>query len=75
MFVNAVKMALVYLSFDELPKEERPPREIWDQGDKLDDWFKAVEKRREEKYGKDGDSPGEIEDPVQNQASDLLISG
>lgn len=65
---EAVQMALTFLSFRELPKEEQPPRAIWFSQRQLEEHFKAVEKMREEKYGgKDGDGPGPIDDPVQNE--------
>jgi hypothetical protein len=61
---NAIRDALGYLGFDELPTDERPPRSIWDSGKELRRWFKAVEVRREEKFGlKSGDK--QIEGPVE----------
>jgi len=29
-------------SFMELPKEKRPPKSIWNEPDKLEDWFDRV---------------------------------
>jgi len=29
-------------SFMELPKEKRPPKDMWDQPEELDDWFDRV---------------------------------
>lgn len=52
---NAILAALNFLSFNELPKEERPPRWMWQDGEKLDEWFKEVERLREAKYGGGGD--------------------
>lgn len=64
---DGIMLGLQFLSFGELPKDEKPPRAIWFDGEKLKAHFEAVEKRRDEKYGgKDGDSK-EIEDPVENQ--------
>lgn len=70
---EAIRTALLVLSFDELPEDERPARRIWDDGEKLNEWFKDVRRRRDEKYGKD--SPGPIEDPVENEAAKALIGG
>jgi len=33
-------------SFMELPKEKRPPKTIWDDSEKLDDWFDRVFDRK-----------------------------
>lgn len=73
-FFEALRTAILILSFDELPRDERPPRRIWLSGEKLTGWFEDVERKRDEKYGgKDG--PGPIEDPVDNEAARSLISG
>jgi hypothetical protein len=52
---HAILAALNYLSFNELPKDERPPKWMWLDGDKLDEWFKEVERLREAKYNGGGD--------------------
>lgn len=68
---NAIRDAIGFLGFDELPKDERPPRSIWDSGKELRRWFKAVEARREEKYGlKSGDR---IEGPVEENDVHALL--
>ena len=71
---DAIRMGALFLGWDELPKDERPPRSIWLDGEKLEDWFNMVNKRRDEKYGGKGGS-GQIEDPVQNEAAKGLIVG
>lgn len=73
LWLDAVRFALVVLSFDELPSDERPPRRIWRDGERLKEWFDAVNKRREEKYGGDGGGSREIEDPVDNHAAHSLV--
>lgn len=65
---SAVRNALVVLSFDELPADERPPRRIWNDGEQLKEWFDEINRRREEKPG------AEIEDPVDNQAASSLLA-
>lgn len=58
-------MGLGFLSFDELPREERPPRSIWMEGPELRKWFKAVEERREEKFGLRDKGEESYDGPVQ----------
>lgn len=65
----------MYLAWEELPKDERPPKRIWLDGEDLQGWFKEVERRREEKYGKDSSGSSEIEDPVENDAARSLVVG
>jgi hypothetical protein len=73
---DALVIGLGFVSFDELPKDERPPKSIWLDGKERKRWFKAVEQIRKEKYG--GGSDGDIRDkpidgPVShNAAMDLL---
>ncbi len=50
MLVQAVNHALMVLSwFENLPKDDVPPRNLWWSGDRLDDWFEDVERRRKRK--------------------------
>lgn len=71
---DAILRALMFLSWEELPDDERPPRRIWLYGDDLRDWFREVRARRDEKYGT-GNSNSQIEDPVDNPAAKDLMSG
>lgn len=48
---NAIISAIGFLSFEELPKDERPPRSIWMDGDALAAHWREVERAREAKYG------------------------
>lgn len=57
------------IGFDELEEQERPPRRIWLDNERLAAWFKEVRRRRKERY-----SDKEIEDPVNNQAARGLIA-
>lgn len=65
---DAVRRAMLFISFDELPSDERPPRAIWLNQEALNEHFDQVRLAREEKYG-DGSSGSsrEIDDPVQNE--------
>jgi hypothetical protein len=69
---EAIRTALQILAFDELSPEERPPRRIWLNGEKLAAWFQDVERKRNAKYG--SSSAGAIEDPVDNEAARTLIA-
>jgi len=70
----AIRAALIFLTFEELPEDERPPKRLWNDGDQLKAWFDEVKRRRDERYG-GRSSPGEIEDPVQNDAAKSLLVG
>ena len=51
----AVNTALTVISwFENLPKDEQPPRHIWHSADLVDKWFREVEKQRNSKYGGKG---------------------
>lgn len=67
---QAIKAGLMFLSFEELPEEDMPPRNIWLDGEKLSEWFDDVRRRHKEKA-----SGREIEDPQHNAALDMLIVG
>jgi hypothetical protein len=75
---DAIRLGHIFLSFDELSADERPPKRIWLDGDALREWFEDVRRKREAKYGgkSDGGWDKSIEDPVQNQAAkDLIVGG
>lgn len=66
---DAIRSAHIYLSFDELPEDERPPKRIWRDGDKMAEFFDGVRRKR------DQGSDNAIDDPVQNEAARNLIVG
>jgi hypothetical protein len=73
---EAIRLALIFVKFEEMPKEERPPKRIWLDAEKLEAHMKWVEKQRDAKYSVDKDGQTkEIEDPVQNDAASMLIVG
>lgn len=75
---EAIRMALIFIGFGELPKEERPPRSIWLDEEKLGSWFEQVERDRERKYGGKGKGGGDTTlegESVQNKAAEALIAG
>lgn len=68
--MEAIRLASVFLSFEELPRDEQPPRRIWLDQEQLRGWFDDVERRRDGRYGARA-----IEDPVDNLAAQGLIVG
>lgn len=68
---EAIRSALLFLSFDELAKNERPPRRIWLNGKKLAEWFDAVAAQRKREM----DGQPAIDDPVDNEYAQGLIVG
>lgn len=58
LFVTAVRRALYYLSFDELAPEERPPKRIWLDTEKLNEHMEAVIRNRKSKAKGEGDYQG-----------------
>jgi hypothetical protein len=71
---HAIRVALMVIGFDELDRDERPPRRIWLDNDRLSAWFKDIDRKRRQKYGLDK-GPGAIDDPVANDAARSLIVG
>lgn len=75
---EAVREALTFISFDELPEDERPPRRMWNDRRALSRWFRRVRAMRKQKYGGGDDDDAwdkPIEDPVRNEAARDLIRG
>lgn len=70
---DAIRRALTFLSFEDLEKEERPPKSIWLDDEKLSAHFEWVEERRKERFS--GKPDEEIEDPVENDAARSLLIG
>lgn len=72
-------MGSVFLSFEDLEENERPPRAIWLDGEQMTAWFEDVKRRREEKYGGGGDGESgwdrTVTNPVSNPAAKDLIVG
>lgn len=63
-----IQHAMFYLSFEELPEEERPPKRIWRDSDRLKEWFAEVKRLRAAAVNPDSaiaDRP--IDDPKSNE--------
>lgn len=69
--LDAIRSALVFLSFDELEADERPPRRLWRNPDKLNDWFDGVKRKREQKYAPPDQ---QIDDPVENELAREMLA-
>lgn len=54
LFVDALRTALYFLSFEELEKHERPPKKYWLNNDKMNQWWADVEANRRSKSGNPG---------------------
>jgi hypothetical protein len=48
---EAILAALRILGYEEFPLDERPPKEIWVDGEKLAAWWDQTDRKRREKYG------------------------
>lgn len=72
LLFDAIRTALVFLSFDELPDNERPPKRIWLDGEKLNDWFRQVKRNRDREMKGESTDDGDYE---QNAAAEALLVG
>lgn len=73
---HAVRLAQVFLSFEELPDDERPPKRIWDDSEALTAHFRWVKQERERKYKSGGggsSSDDDAEDKQNSLARDLVV--
>lgn len=59
---TAIRSGSVLVSFDELPKDEQPPRWMYDDNEALRDWFVEVERKRDAELAKAGGGSGSIKD-------------
>lgn len=72
---DAIRHALIFLSFEELPQEDQPPRRIWLDGERLRSWFQQVKRRRDERMRGSGDSSYETGEMEENDAARQLVAG
>lgn len=68
--LEAIKAALIFLSFEELQAEDRPARSIWTNTELLNAHFDAVRRRHETQYGGGG---REASEERRNSALDLMV--
>jgi hypothetical protein len=73
---DSIVLALHFLSFEELPSEDQPPREIWMDPDAMGEHWEMVKRRNEARYGKGDIRDDEIEGPVEdNEAMAEIFPG
>lgn len=77
---HALRQTLAFLSFDEMPDDERPPRDIWLRPKKLKAHLDEVRRRREEELKTGRKSAGKISDqpidgPVSHNGAAAIIFG
>ena len=74
---DAIRFGHIFLGFDELPEDERPPKRIWLDGEALTEWFAEVKRKRDSKFGGSNSREWDksIDDPVDNAAAKGLIVG
>jgi hypothetical protein len=71
MFVVAVKQALQFISFEELPTEERPPKWIWLDNERMTRWWDEVKLNRQNK----NNGLGDFSQMERNQFMDVAFKG
>lgn len=50
---NLIANSLFFVSFDEMPKEDRPPKSIWLDSDRMEQHWAALDaKRRDKEQGR-----------------------
>lgn len=73
---QAILFALRVLQYEEFPIDERPPKHLWLDTEKLDDWWEGVERKRKAKYSGKGEQPEpEDEGEASVNAVSLLSDG
>jgi hypothetical protein len=68
---NAIFAALGFLSFDELPEEERPPERIWLDPDRMKAWWDDIKRARKAK----AEGHGDYSSMEKNALADQLLKG
>jgi hypothetical protein len=68
---NLIGNSLYFVSFDELPKEERPKKSIWLDNDRMEEHWKSVEALRRDKMSGRGDTS----EMPKNALIDQLVVG
>lgn len=71
---NAILQALRILQYEEFPIEERPPRRIWLDNDKLNEHFERVSEERKAKYSGDV-TPKEDDEDADVNGVELISRG
>lgn len=69
---QAILFGLRVLQYEEFPIEERPPKRIWLDNDKLNEWWVKVDRERKKKYS--SKEPVDDEDEDEREASVNAVS-
>jgi hypothetical protein len=69
--IEAIRMAMFYNSFSALPENERPPRSIWEDGEKMEAWWREVKFNR--KNGTKDNA--NYSDMARNELLDKMFAG
>lgn len=72
-YFEAIRTTFIYLGFEEMPEEDRPPQRIWQDAEALKEHFEQVKLRRKQGTDPNSKIEGPIEEPVQNEAAKNLI--
>ena len=72
---EAILTGLRILGYEEFPKDERPPRNIWFDSDKLNAWWEEVERKREERFKVGADKQPASEIGWEENAVELITRG
>lgn len=70
---DAITAGLQFVSFDELPNDERPPKKIWWDKDSMRTWWSMVERKRDEKYGGSDKPPAGSSEGRNALVEELLV--
>jgi hypothetical protein len=69
---RAITDALRVLSYEEFPVAERPPRRIWEDAERLNEWWSKIDSERKAKFGLDDTTE---EGPYEENALELISRG
>jgi len=70
--LESIRAALMFLGFEELSTEDRPPRSIWTNAEALNSHFERIRRDHEARYGGGRHTDGSEEQ--RNATLDLLIA-
>lgn len=70
---SAIRTALFFLSLEKLPKDEQPPRHIWLNAERMEEWWVGVEQRRETKHNPDKIDTSKMTENA--MLKDLVVGG
>jgi hypothetical protein len=75
---QAIVFALRVLDWEDFSPDERPPKRIWLDNERLSAHFKEVQRKRDEKYGNKQDDEDDLPDSdprVQRNTVELITRG